>query len=325
MKILFISSGFSGIYPYFEKAIEKAIVKLNHEFQQIAPMLTKETAELVNTFMPDFVLSFAGYKNDKALMDLLRIKGIPLGIWLTDDPFYIDPSSILIKDYEYIFTIDLGAAGFYKTKFPNKKIYQLSLGTDPDLYYPDNPNKEYQYDLCLVGYPYPNRIELVRHILEETNFSILLAGSSWSKHIKHKNPNQLKMVHRWVEPGNVRQIFSQTKIILNPHRPHNYTMNQNSLGIENKSINNRTFDIAGCGGFQLISNMQDINVHFTPQEIVPYSDYAECIQLINNFINDENAIDIYSQNARNRVMSNHTFAHRVELLLKQITVEDPCP
>ncbi|WP_144550634.1 glycosyltransferase [Bacillus sp. X1(2014)] len=319
MNILFISSGFLGIYPIFEDTIEKAFKTMNHSIAKITPMYTEETVELIESLDPDFVFAFVGYKVDYKLIQILKQRGTTLGVWLTEDPYYIDQSVNLIEQYDYIFTIDIGACEFYNIRFPNKKIYHLPLGTDPTLYYPANIPNHYLYDLCLIGYPYTNRIELIKHILDQTSYSLLLVGPNWSKFINYKNNHQLKIINKWIKPEFVRQIFSLSKIILNPHRSYNFHKNQNTLGIESKSINNRTFDIAACGGFQLIENKLDLTLHFdTSREIVPYNNFDECVHLINQFVMDENSRNFYSQNARERILTDHTFTHRIELLLKQI-------
>jgi spore maturation protein CgeB len=320
MRILFISSGFLGIYPYLENSIVNALKTLNHSVSIIAPIYTNESIEWIEGYNPDFVLSFVGYKTDHQLLQVLKKKGVTLGVWLTEDPYYIDQSLLLIEDYEYIFTIDLAAYEFYKERFPNKLIHHLPLGTDLFLYHPSIHVNHPIYDVCLVGYPYPNRIELIKHILDQTPYSIVVAGPEWHKYF-NKKCDRLNIVNKWLEPDSVNKVYSLAKIILNPHRSFNFYKNQNTLGIQGKSINNRTFDIAASGGFQLIENKIDLNQHFdTSQEIVPYSNFDDCIHLLYHFLLNEQSRLSFSKNARERVLHNHTFTHRVEFILKQLNV-----
>ncbi|PFP22908.1 hypothetical protein COJ96_25035 [Bacillus sp. AFS073361] len=320
MRILFISSGFLGIYPFFEESIVEAFKSLNHSISLIAPHYTNETVEMIESFNPDFVLSFVGYKTDYRLLQVLMKKGMDLGVWLTEDPYYIDQSILLIEDYEYIFTIDLAAYEFYKERFPYKHIHHLPLGTDLSLYHPSIQVNHPIYDVCLVGYPYPNRIKLIKHILDQTPYSIVVAGPEWHKYFNKKS-DRLKIVNKWLEPDSVNKVYSLAKIILNPHRSYNFYKNQNNLGIQGKSINNRTFDIAACSGFQLIENKIDLIQHFdTLQEIVPYNNIDECVHLIHHFLLNEQSRLLFSKNARERVLHHHTFTHRVEFILNQLNV-----
>ncbi|MCM3729740.1 glycosyltransferase [Neobacillus cucumis] len=319
MKILLISSGYSGIYPYFEKAIEDAFIFFDHIVTKIQSKYTIEAIELIKNFKPDVIITLVGFNIDEKLMDFLKKIKSPRCIWLTEDPFYIDMSIHLVSEYDYIFTIDIGAFEYYKKKFPQKHIYHLPLGTDPLLYYAEH-KEEYLYDVCLVGYPYPERINLVNQLLAHTPYSLILVGPFWKKFIKnHKHTSRLTIINRWMEPEAVRSLFNRSKIILNPHRTYNFHKNKNTLEIENKSINNRTFDIAACGAFQLLSNKPDLQMHFDiTQEMVVYSSSEECIELVKQFINDENSRNFYRRNAQKRVAGNHTFTHRVEFILKQL-------
>jgi len=151
------------------------------------------------------------------------------------------------------------------------------------------------------------------------NHSLILVGPSWKKfsnHLKHKK--NLIIINRWVEPTLVRELFNKSKIVLNPHREYNFIKNKNELDIKSKSINNRTFDIAACGSFQLIPNKTDLSRHFdTTNEIVPYKDHNECIELIKQFINAETERKRYSDNAYEKVTNNHTFSHRVQYILEK--------
>ena len=319
MKILLISSGYSGIYPYFEKAIEEAFIFFDHIVTKIHPKHTIEAIEIIESFKPDVIITMVGFNIDEKLMDFLKKMNSTRCIWLTEDPFYIDMSIHLVRDYDYIFTIDIGAFEYYKKKFPQKHIYHLPLGTDPLLYYADH-KEEYLYDVCLVGYPYPERINLVNQLLTHTPYSLILVGPFWKKFIKnHKHTNRLTIINRWMEPETVRSLFNRSKIILNPHRTYNFHKNKNTLEIENKSINNRTFDIAACGGFQLLSNKPDLQMHFDiTQDMVVYSRSEECIELVKQFINDENSRNFYRRNAQKKVVENHTFTHRVGFILQQL-------
>ena len=320
MKILLISSGYRGIYPYFEQAIEEAFMSFDHTITKINPVYTQETIEKVKEFIPDLIITLVGYKLDKRLMEFLKKSGSILSVWLTEDPFYIDSSIDVVKEYDYVFTIDLGAFDFYKMKFPDKKIFHLPLGTDPILYYPSNTPIKYLYDLCLVGYPYPERIELVKHILNHTHYGLILVGPRWRKYIANSNnAEKLTIINKWVVPEFVRNLFNCSKIILNPHRTYDFEKNINTLGIESKSVNNRTFDIAACGGFQLIPKKPDLDMHFNvSNEIVSYANNDHCIELINHFLNNEKARSQYSKNAKERVLNGHTFFHRIQFILEKI-------
>jgi spore maturation protein CgeB len=318
MKILFISSGFLGVYPYLEESIIKAFQSLNHSILTIPPTYSDVSINKVKDFQPDVALSFVGYKTDERLLDSLKEKGIALCVWLTEDPYYIDRSVLLLDKYHYVFTIDKGAYEYYKNSNTTNNLYYLPLGTDTSLYYPEDSDQHVLFDICLVGYPYPNRIDLIQQILKHTSFTVLLVGPNWQRYFP-KKIDQLKILPHWLKPDMVRKIYSHSKIILNPHRPFHFPKNQNSLSVESKSINNRTFDIAACQGFQLVENKPDLRHQFDlSQEIVAYNNNEEFLHLLDQYIHDSDFRNRYSQNARNRVLKSHTFVHRVKYIIEQV-------
>ncbi|QCJ40995.1 protein CgeB [Bacillus sp. S3] len=319
MKIVFIASGYSGIYPYFEQSILHAFSQLNHQVLQISPNFNLQTTQQIEQYHPDFVLSFVGYKLEQPFIQFLKQKGYVLGVWLTEDPFYIDESVRLAEAFDLIFTIDLGAFEYYQQTLPAKSTYHLPLGADPKLYSPPDIQGKNYFDICLIGYPYPERIELARHILEHTSYTMIIAGPLWKKFIGSEHFKRLKLINKWVEPTMVKDIIHSSKIILNPHRSYNYHQNKNTLGIASKSINNRTFDIAACNGFQLCSSKPDLALHFDPlSEVIPYTTNEECIKYIHQFVHDETTRNQFSYKAKERVLTNHTFMHRIQFILKTI-------
>lgn len=320
MKILLISSGSKGIYPYLELAIEEAFIESGHSVTKINPVYNRETLERIKGFTPDIIITLVGYKIEKQLMEYLKKSGSVLCVWLTEDPFYIDSSIDLVRDYQYIFTIDIGALEFYKQEFPDKNIFHLPLGTIPSLYLPSDTAAAYSFDLCLVGYPYPERVELVNCILNQTSYSLIVVGPQWKNFLKNRNMERLTVINKWMAPQFVRRIYNTSKIILNPHRDFGFSKNENSLGIESKSINNRTFDIAVCEGFQLIPEKSDLGMHFNvSNEIVSYFSNEHCIELIQYFMKNDKERDQYSRNVYKRVLNSHTFFHRIQFILNTLS------
>lgn len=317
MNIILISSGYKGIYPYLEQTVVDEFLKLGHSIVKINPTLTKELREVIKQSKPEVVITLVGYKTDKQLLNDLRKTGAVLCVWLTEDPFYLDRSIEIMPYFQHVFTIDLAAFEFYKVMFPEKTIMHLPLGTISSIYQPSE--EKAKYDLCLTGFPYPGRVELVQRILAETPYSLLVVGPGWRKSIAENDSNRVTIINRWSSPHQIRKVYNQSKIILNPHRDDNFRANQNNLGITSKSINNRCFDIAACGGFQLIPHKPDTDVHFNlEKEIVVYFSPQHCIELIHFFMKNEVERTQYSQNAYKRALNGHTMFHRIQDILNTL-------
>lgn len=63
--------------------------------------------------------------------------------------------------------------------------------------------------------------------------------------------HDLSLMTHWLSPEQMANIYQTSAIVLNPHRPAQFAYNQNKANVQNMSLNNRAFDIAASGGFQL--------------------------------------------------------------------------
>jgi spore maturation protein CgeB len=259
-----------------------------------------------------------GFKMPTTAIEWLKKQGIKLAVWMTEDPYYIDHTLKLIHHYDYVFTIDIAALKVYK-ETGHQHVYYLPLGTDPEIYYPTNSVKE--YDICLVGYPYPKRVKMIQFLLEKTNFSIQVVGSQWEKKLaKAKRTSKLSIHSRWVPPIDTNNYYNRTCINLNTHRPFNLKQNKNTKGVINESINNRTFDIASCGAFQLIEFKPDLPQHFSVEkEIISFHTNEELLKKVKYYKRDHNARQEIAENAKEKVRSSHTFEHRMNEMLTIIS------
>ncbi|KWX74766.1 CgeB family protein [Paenibacillus jilunlii] len=325
MRVIFITSGFRAVYHFFEQSVVEAFQNAGHYCESFtlnnglnALMLMKQSLQ------PDLIFAMAGLKISKPILEFLKESKVKSAIWMTEDPYYMDWTLPLITYFDYIFTIDQAAVEQYK-RLGHPYVYHLPLGTDPEVFHSTLASKEFTSDICLVGVPYSNRIELIELLLKRTDYPIQIVGRGWSKHnyewIKNAN-RDLDLVNAWVKPETVVKYYNGSKIILNIHRPSNEKYNKNSMGIIAKSINNRTFDAASCEAFQLIDAKDDLANHFEEgKEIVSFEDKHDLLEKIHYYIAHDEERKQIAQNARKRVLTSHTFQHRIDHLLMKIQSE----
>jgi spore maturation protein CgeB len=318
MKILYIPSGYGQIYQSFDQSIIRALTKSGHQVTCISLFQEENLKNAIYSFKPDVTITMIGFKMPTIAIEWLKKQGIKLAVWMTEDPYYIDNTLKLIHYYDYVFTIDIAALKVYK-ETGHQHVYYLPLGTDPEIYYPTNSVKE--YDICLVGYPYPNRVKMIQFLLEKTNFSIQVVGSQWEKKLgKAKDSSKLSIHSRWIPPIDTKNYYNRASINLNTHRPFNLKQNKNTRGVINESINNRTFDLASCGAFQLIEFKPDLPQHFiTGKEIVSFNSNEELLTKVKYYNRHPNERQEIAGNAREKVQNNHTFVHRMNGMLTIIS------
>ncbi len=319
MKILFLTSGYDGVYKHFEAWIVKELQK-NHQVSVLQHKTKINTLHTyIHTFQPDIALTLVGFYLSQGLLNALQQNQIKTAIWFTEDPYYMDQTSMLANNFNYIFTIDSAAMEFYK-KNDHNNVYHLSLATEPQIFKPKEINDSHKSDICMVGFPYPNRIHLIQYLLQNTNYQIQVVGK-WEKALAlfQRHP-QLKIHEGWVEPSNAADYYNGAKIVLNTHRPFDLKRNQNRFGIVGRNINNRAFDVAACAAFQLIEYKEDLPSHFIEnEEIVSFHNDQELTEKLNYYLTHDEERQRIAENARKRVLLEHTFTKRLEKMMNILT------
>lgn len=316
LKLLYISSGYSGIYDYLNQSIKDELSSNHYEWVHFHPLERMEKLKsIVTTFQPKVALTLTGDHLPIQTIQFLKERGISLVCWMTEDPFYMDKTMKLINNFDYVFTIDSGALRHYQPVHLN--AYHLPLGTNPTVFKPLPAENIYKSDLLFVGYPYPTRVDLIHFLLENTNYQITLIGTAWYNALQKvwRNNPRVTIKDTWIKPQEVVYYYNGASIVLNPHRSHNFLHNQNTLGVVNESINNRTFDIAACEAFQLIEEKPDLRSFFTEEEMVSYRDYEDCLRKVVFYMDNEEQRRIIAQRARRVVIEKHTFLHRVKTMM----------
>jgi spore maturation protein CgeB len=80
------------------------------------------------------------------------------------------------------------------------------------------------------------------------------------------------------------------------------------------AVNQRVFDIPLCGGFVLSDRQSDCDELFAPGEAALYSSKEELIDKIAFFRVNEDERRRISARARARILSCHTYSHRLETI-----------
>ncbi|UYO30339.1 CgeB family protein [Bacillus halotolerans] len=251
MNVLNIQSGYGGIYSYFDRWAEECFRHAQTEYMS-ADTPDTESLSRIETFQPDFALMMVGVHVPHDWLTWLKGKGIPVYVWLTEDPFYIDISLQVIKHADAVLTIDQNAALYYQ-ELGYQHIYYAPIPVNHRLFKKMDTEHSFHSQLLIIGYPYPNRVQLVKEAAY-LPYTVRVIGKEWRKYLPKKVFKQphIDVVSTWVPPEQAVHYYNGADIVINPHRPYHFTFNKNKSRIKNTSFNNRTFDIAACEAFQLV-------------------------------------------------------------------------
>ena len=298
----------------FSKPVFNLLIKqyLDVENRNFLHMVREERPDLL------FVI-----KGDHLIPNTLKVLKyelqIPIISYVWDDPFY--PRSELYYDdyrksnfekgmhlYDYIFVFDASFVEELKQRGRMNAAY-LPLATDPKKYITmplsEEDERDFAYDICFVGAPYPNRVELFDSL---SQYKLGVFGDGWTKYFLRRGKRVPNYYRGNATGEKVLKIYRSAKIALNLHYPDS-----------KEGLNTRTFDILACGGCELVDYKQILVKHFKiGKEIISYRNLEELHQLVAYYCENIQELKEISKRGRKRILKEHTWHHRVDKILTTI-------
>ncbi|MHB8108762.1 MAG: CgeB family protein [Syntrophorhabdaceae bacterium] len=285
--------------------------------------LQKENDELIDTVRrekPDLLFIIKGdHLFPETLRELKRNASCPIIAYIWDDPFY-SYAGLFSDDfrknnfdkgmdlYDYIFVYDT----YYVEQIRKRGIVNvgyLPLAADPNRYRNISLSEEdkgrYGYDICFVGVPYPNRLEILEKL---GHYNLGVFGAGWKNYFFEKGKPTPSYYKGEATGDKVLKIYLSSKIVLNIHDPE-----------AREGLNTRTFDILACGASEVVDHKKNVEVHFkVGEEIVTFKDHDELIKLIGHYLENDGSLREISDKGRQRVLNEHTWLHRVNSVMDTI-------
>jgi spore maturation protein CgeB len=264
----------------------------------------------VETFEPDLVLAMAQAPLSRQVLSRLRRDKVATAMWFVEDhrlftywqafaPLY-DLFAVIQREP---FLAKLAAAG------QANGLY-LPLAAHPAFHRPlelsPAERREFGSDLSFLGAGYPNRRAAFRQLL---GFDFKIWGNEWDGDQVLAPYNQ--QGGRRIAPEEAVKIFNASKINLNLHS----SVQAQELVTGGDFVNPRTFEIAACGGFQLVDRRSLMGELFAEDELATFGSLEELKDLIAAYLRRPEDRAAYAARGRARVLRDHTYAQRMATLL----------
>jgi spore maturation protein CgeB len=262
-------------------------------------------------FKADLVWSVAQTPLTPLALQELRQNKITTALWFVENFRLFNSWREIAPSYDAVFTIQKGEFHRQLRELGVRNISYLPCASDPaahqEIELSMSERARYGSEVSFVGAGYMNRVQTFTK-LNLRNLKIW--GSDW--------PEQ-GTVTRWIQEKGRRvttdetcKIFGATTVNLNLHSSTAHT----GVNPGGDFVNPRTFEIASCGAFQLVDRREYLPELFVEGKEVVVFDHIEDIPfLIEKYLRDESARTEIAANARVRVLSEHTYAHRMNSAL----------
>jgi spore maturation protein CgeB len=295
-----IASKLRFLKPIFNLLIKAYLIKENKEFFSI---VSKE--------MPDLLFIIKGDNFFPVTLEKIKkVLSCPVVGYAWDEPFYThnniqdDYRRANLKDgihwYDLFFVFD----AFYIDEIKRqgaKKVKYLPLATNPNRYseitVTDQDRCDYDYDVCFIGMPFPNRVEMFESLRD---YNLGVFGDHWTKYFILEGKITPSYYKGKASGETVNKIYLSSKIVLNIHHPHSI-----------EGLNTRTFDIPACGAFEMVDDKKNVEKHFKiDKEIVTFKNVNELKSKIDFYLKNDNLRRTISACGKQRVLNEHTWVHR---------------
>ncbi len=301
-----------SFYDAYNALDDLKVTADRHQYLQnsFLQMLSQAVLAKVETFEPDMVLSMAQAPLTHQALKRLRRDNVKTAMWFVEDfrlftywqsfaPFY-DIFAVIQKEPFFSELKKIGA---------NNIIY-LPLAAHPDFHKPMGLNpgdsRKYGGDVSFMGAGYPNRRLAFRKLIHH---GLKIWGSEWEG--DHVLEPYLQLGGRRVSSEECVKIFNGTKINLNLHS----SINADQLVSGGDFINPRTFELAACGAFQLVDRRKLMDEAFADGELAHFDSLEDLDEKIKYYLANPEERASFAARARERVLSEHTYAVRMQSLI----------
>lgn len=176
-------------------------------------------------------------------------------------------------------------------------IHSIPFGFNPLIHYPENIKQDIDY--FFVGHNSYVKVEETRKYIEPifSNYrGGILGGTGWGREVQE------------ILPQDVRYYYNRAKINLNYH-----------IEIQKKyecEVNERTYIICACGGFQLIDNPKYLQRIYTRKDMAIAEDEKQYLELFEHYLhNSKERLEIAFNGLYTTYENKSSLLHRMDKLL----------
>lgn len=262
-------------------------------------------------FAPDLVLALAQAPLDRRAIKEIKNSGAKTAFWFVEDFRQMRYYAEIAASYDYFFYIQgeemasrleqLGANHSYLPVAAHPPRHR-PLGLSP------GEQEAKGAPVGFMGAGYPNRVQILSRLLER-GVPLKIWGVDWP--LTGSIAGALKE-NRYIGSREVVEIYNSCPVVLNLHSS---PRSQNPIGGVD-FINPRTFEVPACNGFQLVDKVPCLSEFFEPDvDVATFSTEEELVEKACYYLERPGERQLMADRARQKVLSAHTYYHRMEALL----------
>jgi len=268
-------------------------------------LFEKRLLRYVQHFQPDLILVTLGNQvSPKTVRRIRSVSKAPIVCWCQDQMTTIGRQFLLGSEYDVVFVKDRYMQDLFSRMIKSTPFMYLPEACNPRIHrsvqLTPADKAFYGCEVMIAGTLYYYRQEILQQ-LDNFNLKIWGMRPSW-------------LLNRLSEKHTGKEVFADDKA----RAVAGASICLNTLHYaEVDGLNCRAFEIAGCGGFQLISAVPVLAEHFEiGNEIVDFRTTAQLAELIRHYLDHPEQATEIAQRGQLRAHREHTFEKRLSEILR---------
>lgn len=189
-------------------------------------------------------------------------------VMLTESPYEDGAQEFFAQFYDFATVNDRISVPVIGKWLPT--AYQPH-GYDSEIYFPDP--REPELDVSFIGTPFGNRKSILTQLRYAQDLNPFIFDATVQK--DEKGTPQVM----YVPPDSAARCYNRTKVNLNIHRTEKFYETGDHIA-NAYSLGPRTFEIAGCGAFQLCDDSRPELREIFGDTVATYHDPAEVVEAV---------------------------------------------
>ena len=318
----------TGADRWIYEGWKHAFLDLGHQFFELTE--GDELEEKIRKTKPDIfwtAINKISVSEGKKILRKIRAQGIKV-FFMVDWP--IKEEEIRTIRTEEVADIFFGErepesmAEFISTT--GRAYHLIPNAADRFYHFPVDPVKKYQYDIVYLGAYLPKKKQFFEEVLFPLakRYKVGIFGPYWTVkdnflRVSQRIVRALKLKRcagflnrlRVVIPSEEENLlYSSARIALNFHEREKDGSQPHHI------LNQRTFKIPACGGFEICDEVPALRKYFTEDEMVTAADKNDWFSKIDYYLtHEENRKKIQEAGTR-RALTDHTYHNRVAQVME---------
>lgn len=267
----------------------------------------KKLVDFTKSISPDLVLVLLGNLTSPKTIKILKNSiSAPIVCWCQDALSNIGRQYMIGSPYDQVFVKDHYMVNLFNDMI-GKRFSYLPEACNPAMHFyeatPDSMRHMYDSDVSTTATLYYYRQAILKPINENHKLRLWGNRPDWLEY-------ELGSAHtgRYVVDREKRFAFSSAKIVLN-------TLHYAEID----GVNCRFFEIAGCGGFQLVSHKSEVSRHFEiDKEVVTFDNSDDLMDKIKYYLGEPEKRKSIAEAGMKKAHASHTYEHRLNTMLETV-------